>query len=1553
MKPSVRSLFTGSLLVFAATPAHAQTWDGGGTDNNFGTANNWNTNANLVNNGSANVIMAGLVRLSPNLETNYAVNTLTFNNTAGAFAFTGSQLGIGAGGLVNNDADSQTFGNLVAAAAAQTVNAASGPINFNGGLAIGANAVTLSGASAISLASLSGTGTITKNSAGNLTLTASATPVAADLNLNSGNTILVAGSGTQVFASTSAVVISGTSNLTLNTNATFDGGAQLTKGSATGLTISPGSTLTLQGGSDLNFPTGHTFSGGTVMVSGAGSTVQSQAALSLTGGASLSVASGASASSAFYFDVGVGSSASLLIDGGGSGMAATGNSWWGSGVSTTTVTFSNNAIGSLTGSLEIARTAGSSTNVQVLSGAAVYSNGVALANTTDAATGVLRVAGPGTTWFQSSGNLVVGAAAGPGSAELRVENGGLFMTSITTVATVNKTGTLNLQGGSFSASNGLNLTGGLISLDNTGNFTLPPDKTLAITSGGRFQSATSYTHNSGSTISVDGVGSTVAVTGALSVVGDSNLSATGGAAISSFGLNLGYPNGGGTLTLNGSTLNAGAGSTSHLAGNGGIAVATLSNNAAAGFDDLAIGNNHNAVAALNMLSGSSLTADNIYLCDTWCNSSSVTLTIDGVGSRVTLNDYFDDGFILNQLVVGGGQASSAALKIKNSGLFASGYQTYCQIKSHGLVAIASNGVFNASGLLAVNGGQLQLDATTNGRLNLIGPGLYISQGGLFDIAGSYDLNSGANITVSGAGSVMQATSALRYSGGSLSVTDGGAVNLGGSLSNYFGLGLQLGVDGAGSSLHCTSAYLRGTQASKATLSNGASVTCLGDISIYGGTATSELKVLSGASLTAQWLVLNLDSSIVVDGEGSSFVLNGGSVSVLGDGWNNGGTLSVRNGGTFTSSAAGVTINSGVTMSIVAGNAQFNGPLTAASGAITFASGSLGLVEDFHVGASGLLGTNLVLGTSKHLTTTATTTVDSYNLLAISGGSLTTSALVNHGDIAFTTGTLAVTGPAGFNIGSGALGSSVALGVGANLEVAAVATFAGGASLTLNGGSFQAGSMANSGTLRVNGGTAYLENGLTNNNGARVFVADTMLVDGASWLNKLGSRLVLEGGTGMIFGSAMLNNSGQVSGDGTIALELINSSGGEVRAEAGKALYFLSNGGNHGNTGRLNLVGGTLNFSDTVLNGVAGQINGTGTLIFPTTPVPTAANPMAGLVNAGQMNFSGGDTLIQGTVQMEAGSRLIASGGSVVSLYDVFRHSGTEVRASAGSAVVFFGEVRGGGSFTGSGRVYFEGGYSPGSSPAAVALDSAVTFGDKNQLVMEIGGVTQGTGYDQLSFGGDLTLGGDLVVELINGFFPSFGQSFDLFNFDPARASGTFTTISVIDHGQLPPHSHLDFSSLYTTGVVRVVADQTPIEQWRLAWFGDAANSGDGADMNDFDHDGTPNLLEYAFGMNPKSPGRAGLPIPGRVTVNGNDYLTLAVTRPLTATDVSYRFLVGATPVTTAEGSLYAPAGDVPSNAFTTEVSRSTSNDLETIVVRDNNPISGNPCRFMRVKVENP
>ena len=65
----------------------------------------------------------------------------------------------------------------------------------------------------------------------------------------------------------------------------------------------------------------------------------------------------------------------------------------------------------------------------------------------------------------------------------------------------------------------------------------------------------------------------------------------------------------------------------------------------------------------------------------------------------------------------------------------------------------------------------------------------------------------------------------------------------------------------------------------------------------------------------------------------------------------------------------------------------------------------------------------------------------------------------------------------------------------------------------------------------------------------------------------------------------------------------------------------------------------------------------------------------------------------------------------------------------------------------------------------------------------------------------------------------------------------------------------------------LLGNVTAVEVWRQTHFGSIANSGDGADLNDYDHDGLVNLTEFAFGFNPKVGGDGQLPV-GQI-IGGN------------------------------------------------------------------------------------
>ena len=101
---------TIALILAPAAFAITDTWDGGGADNNLSTNLNWLDNTAPVSDILlTDLVFAGVVRLTPNVSTALSVNSVTFNNTSGAFTIGGTTLPIGSGGITNNDGNTMTF----------------------------------------------------------------------------------------------------------------------------------------------------------------------------------------------------------------------------------------------------------------------------------------------------------------------------------------------------------------------------------------------------------------------------------------------------------------------------------------------------------------------------------------------------------------------------------------------------------------------------------------------------------------------------------------------------------------------------------------------------------------------------------------------------------------------------------------------------------------------------------------------------------------------------------------------------------------------------------------------------------------------------------------------------------------------------------------------------------------------------------------------------------------------------------------------------------------------------------------------------------------------------------------------------------------------------------------------------------------------------------------------------------------------------------------------------------------------------------------------------
>jgi len=159
-------------------------------------------------------------------------------------------------------------------------------------------------------------------------------------------------------------------------------------------------------------------------------------------------------------------------------------------------------------------------------------------------------------------------------------------------------------------------------------------------------------------------------------------------------------------------------------------------------------------------------------------------------------------------------------------------------------------------------------------------------------------------------------------------------------------------------------------------------------------------------------------------------------------------------------------------------------------------------------------------------------------------------------------------------------------------------------------------------------------------------------------------------------------------------------------------------------------------------------------------------------------------------------------------------------------------------------------------------------------------------------------------------------------------------------------ANVAFNSSYTpeaSGTPR-----TPIQAWRLAAFGSDADTGNAADTFDADFDGILNLMEYALGLPPNSPATGALPVVGSYFDGAEKYLTLKFARKVSANDVTLKVDVS--------GSLGGPWTSLDPLAPANQVS--VQNDTpatgwQTLTIKDTEPMSGRPSRFIRLNVSRP
>jgi T5SS/PEP-CTERM-associated repeat protein len=379
-----------------------------------------------------------------------------------------------------------------------------------------------------------------------------------------------------------------------------------------------------------------------------------------------------------------------------------------------------------------------------------------------------------------------------------------------------------------------------------------------------------------------------------------------------------------------------------------------------------------------------------------------------------------------------------------------------------------------------------------------------------------------------------------------------------------------------------------------------------------------------------------------------------------------------------------------------------------------------------------------------------------------GGSVTNTGTLeigSSGDFGDTYGTVTVETSAALNTGVLMVGTQntgrLNINNGGTVTVGNTTSIGTGGAVTMNGGRFEFGTMSlasfSESLARIGGTSGQLQGSVINSAFTNI------------------STLAGPQSTSLDFSEVNILNSGTLVGTGTLVAGFTNTGNGQIDAGGSSIIRF--EGDVNVNNGRINSTGGLVSMTGDLLNTNTGRITNLGGQIVTEGQLTNQAGGLisgrgeftaeSGFVNLGSMAFSGGFTDVVGDVTNSTGALIVTSGGATTTFHEDVVHNGVEIRTSADSSSVFLGTVSGGGNYTGTGSVYFEGDLRPGNSPGIVTFGGDVIFGATAESFFEIGGLIPGVnGYDQLQIAGDIFLNNStLNVSLIDGFSLGDDQRF--------------------------------------------------------------------------------------------------------------------------------------------------------------------------------------------------
>jgi hypothetical protein len=645
------------------------------------------------------------------------------------------------------------------------------------------------------------------------------------------------------------------------------------------------------------------------------------------------------------------------------------------------------------------------------------------------------------------------------------------------------------------------------------------------------------------------------------------------------------------------------------------------------------------------------------------------------------------------------------------------------LKSHGIVTV--DGALSWTGGTLAGRGQIN----ANGSLNISGnSGVALS---------GVTLNNVGAATWSGTGNISGSNGAVfnNLAGASFEVQ--GDASFGGGGTRFNNAGAFLKSMGSGATTINSSFNSTGT------LRDAAGTLDLAG----GGIGRGSFSADAGRTLQFGGGTLTLAATSSVNGDGH-VVVSGGTVNVEG-GYSNTGDLTVSGG----------MINFDVNVNL---------------SALTLSGGTLSGVGDVVV--AGLL-------TWTGGTMSGQGQTDANGSLVISGNnnkSLDSRTLNNAGAGIWS-------GTGNLSTSNGAIFNNLA---GGSFEVQGDATFGGGGTRFNNAGAFlkSMGSgatvinapFANSGTFDVASGIVNLTNGGVGQGSYTVEAAKTLQWGGGT--QTLTTTSSVNGGGNVVVSGGIVNVEGDYSITGATTV-----SGGTVNfdVDVGLSTLTLSSGtlsgvGDVAVAGLLTWTGGTMSGQgQTDANGslvISGNnnkgldsrtLNNAGAATWSGTGSISGSNAVFNNLAAATFEVQGDATFGDSSSVFNNAGAVFKSMGSGATTINTFVYNTGSIEVDSGALTV-------NNDFVNAGYL------SPGGNghTAVLTINGNYIQTAQGVLSIDLGGTIAGARYDQLHVTGTVLLDGTLQVQLINGFSPALGDSFQVLTFNPGSVIGDFATVSL-------------------------------------------------------------------------------------------------------------------------------------------------------------------------------